>query len=96
MKQKAVIIAGSAGVGKTVLAQKYANVIDLESSPFAWDYSKIGDYSPEEMKGNPNRIPNPNFPNNYITAINNAIQKYDFVLVWANLQKSFPHLPKEA
>lgn len=80
MKQ-GIVIAGFAGIGKTTLAKKYKNVIDLESSNYRWDNSKIMDIPVEQRKGTI-RNSNPNWPLNYINAIEEAIEKYDIVLVW--------------
>ncbi len=77
-----VIIAGFAGVGKTFLAKKYKNVIDLESSRFVYDYSNVPETEYEKMKGTKNRIPNKNFPENYINAIFDSLKKYDVILLW--------------
>lgn len=40
---KPLIIAGFAGIGKTTLAKKYKNVIDLESSIYKWDNTGFED-----------------------------------------------------
>lgn len=43
-KWRGKIICGFAGIGKSTLAKKYANVVDLESTPFGkdWDrYAKV-------------------------------------------------------
>ena len=88
---KKLIIAGFAGIGKTTLAKKYKNVIDLESSPYKWDYSKLENIDYEKMKGNLDRKPNPNFPNNYINAIKEAIKNYDIICVWLNFENAFPY-----
>ena len=86
----AVIIAGTAGVGKTELGLRYRNVIDLESSIYSWDYSAIGaNVSIESLKGAANRPLNKHWPMNYINAISDALTKYDFVLVGGNLEKNF-------
>lgn len=89
-----MIIAGWAGIGKTTLAKKYSNVIDIESSPFKWDYTGMdpGDY--EKMKGRKDRIPNKNFPQNYINAVKEAEKRYDVVCVWCHPEQIFPHYDK--
>lgn len=78
---KVTIIAGFAGIGKTTLANKYKNVIDLESSYYKWDNTGITNISIEKSKGMKNRIKNPNWPQNYYDAIKEASKKYDIVLV---------------
>lgn len=85
-----LVIAGFAGIGKTILAEKYENVIDLESSPFRWDYSNVAKQDYEKMKGKPNRIPNKNFPQNYFDAIINAQKKYDIICIWLQFQHIIP------
>ena len=83
---KKIIIAGFAGVGKTSLAKKYKNVVDLESSRYVYDYSSFSAEEYEKLKGTKNRIPNKNFPDNYIDAIRDSIQKYDVILIWLKLE----------
>ena len=77
-----MVIAGFAGVGKTTLAKKYKNVIDLESSPYKYDHSMYDNIDYEKLKGNKDRTRNANFPQNYIDAVNQAKLNYDVVLVW--------------
>lgn len=78
---KGIIVVGFATVGKTTLSKKYKNVIDLESSPYRWDYSNIGNIPIEKRKGLKNRIENSNWPQNYYDAIKKAQVEYDIVLV---------------
>lgn len=85
MKSKnGIIISGFGGVGKTYLAKKYKNVIDLESSPYKYDYSNIAPSNHEQLKGSPFRKLNPDYPLNYINAIKIAATKYDIVCVRYN------------
>ena len=84
MKKNGIIISGFGGVGKTELAKKYKNVIDLESSPYKYNYSGIDKLDFEQIKGKEGRKLNSNYPENYIKAIKQAVQKYDIVCVRYN------------
>ena len=83
-QQKGIIISGFGGVGKTYLAKKYKNVIDLESSPFKYDYSNVENSDYEKLKGLPHRTPRKDYPENYIKAIKEAQEIYDIVCVRYN------------
>jgi hypothetical protein len=90
MRNKCIVIAGTAGVGKTELAKRYKNVIDLESSIYSWDYSGYGDNPDiEKLKGVEGRPLNKDWPQNYIDAIKAAMREYDYVLVGGNINKNF-------
>ena len=79
--KKSIVISGFSGIGKTTLAKKYKNVIDLDAAEFVYDDSNIIHIPFEQRKGE-KRNPNKNWPNNYIRAIKDAIQRYDLILVW--------------
>lgn len=83
MKYK--VISCFAGCGKTTVGKKYPNVLDLQASSYHFDYSNIDKTQYENMKGNQSRIPNPLWPNNYLTAIKKAINEYDLILVPSSL-----------
>lgn len=76
---KAIIIAGFATVGKSILGKKYKNVIDLESTCYK-HINMNEDISVEERKGTKRDI-NPMWPQNYYDAIIKASNEYDIVLV---------------
>lgn len=76
-----LIIAGFAGIGKTTLAKKYKNVIDIESTNFKWDNSLYENLPTEARKGL-KRPQNKNWPINYIEEIKNQSKNYDILLVW--------------
>lgn len=76
-----IIIAGFSGVGKTILANKYKNVIDLDAAPYVYDDSDLQDIPFEARKGM-NRKSNPLWPENYISAIKEAIKEYEIILIW--------------
>ncbi len=79
------IIAGYPGVGKTYLASKYKNVIDLDSAQFAYIIDdELLNLKSEKRKGLYTKN-NPNWPQNYIDAIKIAIKNYDYVLVWTRM-----------
>ena len=75
------VISVFAGLGKTTVSKKYSNVCDLQSSPYRCDYSKVSKADYEKMKCSSSRIPNPEWPNNYLNAVLKAQKEYDIVLV---------------
>ena len=81
MKQ-GYIIYGFPCVGKTTMCEKYKNCIDLESSNFQYilteEQKKL---SIEARKGLKDRVLNPEWPENYLNAILDAVKKYDYVFV---------------
>ena len=79
------VISVFAGLGKTTVGEKYPNVCDLRSSAYRCDYSHIKEEDYEKMKCVENRIPNPDWPNNYVKALKEAMKQYDLVLVPSNL-----------
>lgn len=88
---KGIVIASFAGVGKTTLAKKYKNVIDIESSPYKWDYKEWDITDLEKLKGMKDRKKNLEFPQNYINEIKMAQIKYDIVLVWIHPEEILPY-----
>ena len=82
--KKPLIISGFGGVGKTYLAKKYKNVIDLESSLYQYVNTDLSDKNKEKQKANLNREKNPDYPQNYVKAIYDAMDKYDVICVRYN------------
>ena len=76
-----VIIAAFAGVGKTYVGEKYANVLDLESTYYKWLEDGVAHLTEEKRKGNKNRVLNPAWPQNYIDDILKQKDNYDIVLI---------------
>ena len=91
---KWIVIAGFAGIWKTTLAKKYSNVMDVESTPYKYDYSGLDSYDTEKVKGKEWRTLNKEFPMNYINAIKEAQKNYDIVLVWIHPEEALPYYDK--
>lgn len=79
--KKGIVIAGFSGIGKTTIAKKYKNVIDLDASEYVYDDHDILHIPFEQRKGRI-RKKNSNWPQNYIKAILEAQAIYDIILVW--------------
>lgn len=78
-----MIISGFAGIGKTTFTSMHSDIaIDLESSNFKWIFDEsIKDINVEERKGLTEKVPNPEWPMNYIKAIKEASKKYAYVFI---------------
>lgn len=81
-KKQCTIISAFSCLGKTYLGNKYKNILDLEASYYKWIYNdKILEKDVEKRKGVTDRIINPLYPKNYLSAINENIDKYDIILI---------------
>lgn len=80
-----MIISGFAGIGKSTLDKEVAEVLDLESTNYKFLYDPSYDnLSDEEKKGLKGREMNPEWPSNYIDAIIEEENHFDFVLIAMN------------
>ena len=71
-----VFIFAFTATGKTTVAKKYENVIDLEST-----YYKYINYTDDESLKSTARSINEEWPNNYFEALKNVKDKYDYILI---------------
>ncbi|HEL1549451.1 hypothetical protein [Streptococcus suis] len=79
---KDTIISGFAGIGKTTASSRFSNVLDLESSFYFFSLDKgISNTEVERLKGSKSRVLNPNGLDDYIQAILQNKDKYDYVLI---------------
>lgn len=76
-----MIISGFPGIGKTELAKKYENVIDLDGMPYIYELTLEQEkISYEKLKGTFKEKSN-NWPENYIEEILKRQKQYDIVLI---------------
>ena len=78
MESKIIVLA-YVGTGKTETAKRYDGVWNPSSDDYRYIWDK--DIPLEQRKSNPNRLENPNFPNNYIDAISEQLGKNIIVLL---------------
>lgn len=78
--KKGILICAFATCGKSYLAKKYSNVIDLESSNYKYINNQTNTISVEERKGTTRQL-NKEWPFNYYKAIEENLYKYDIILV---------------
>lgn len=76
------IISSFSCLGKTYLGEKYQNALDLEASHYKWIYhDKELAKDVEKRKGITDRIINPEYPENYLTALSENMNKYSVILI---------------
>ena len=86
-----IFIYASTATGKSTLAKKYRNVVDMESVPFKY-LNESGNN--EKRKSDPNRIQNPDWPKNYFDALEKVKNKYDYSLISDDICDEFLHRNK--
>lgn len=80
--RKCIIISAFSCLGKTYLGQNYKNILDLEASLYKWIYfDKELSKEIEKRKGIKDRIVNPNWPENYLSALRKSMLKYKVILI---------------
>ena len=71
-KEKGMIYSCFAGMGKTTLSSNKEGYHDLESSDYQWIYLDE-ELDTEARKGNDNKVRHPEFPKNYVDAIEQIV-----------------------
>lgn len=80
-KSLGILVGGFKAIGKSSLARKYNNIVDLESSNFEYIIDKdLRKIKVEQRKGLKNRVKNPNYPLNYYNEIISNLKKNKIVL----------------
>lgn len=77
---RTLIVSAFPGTGKSTYAKVHPEALDLDSSHFSWKYTS--EYTREDpglrITG---KTKNPDFPENYIKAIQENIGKYKYIFV---------------
>ncbi|MCL2383913.1 MAG: hypothetical protein FWC79_07350 [Oscillospiraceae bacterium] len=84
--ENAMIVLAYVGTGKTEMAKRYDGVWNPSSDDYRYVWDKDIPY--EQRKSNPNRVQNPDFPNNYIDAIATQVGKN--LILLSLTEKLFP------
>ncbi len=78
---KAILIGGYKAIGKSTLAKKYKNVIDVESSNYEYIIDdELKKLPIEERKGRKDRKKNPDYPLNYYNELVSNLHDDNIVL----------------
>jgi len=75
-----LILATFPGLGKTYAAKEYPRLLDLDSMYYKY-MQQPSPNAAEEWKGIRGREPNPDYPKNFIEAINSNSDKFDIILI---------------
>jgi len=79
--KNAKIIGGFSGTGKSYVGVRYANTLDLDLGSYKYVYDEDPKIPFEARKAMKEYRINPNWPNNYIEAIEKNKPHYDLILV---------------
>ena len=72
-----IFVYAFTATGKSLIAKKYKNVIDMESTI----YKYVSQNSEDESLKSTNRKLNSAWPQNYFDALNEVRDKYDYILI---------------
>lgn len=72
-----IFVYASTGTGKSYIAKKYKNVIDMESTIYKYMDSNNED---EGLKSTTRKL-NEDWPNNYFKALDKIKNQYDYILI---------------
>ncbi len=81
-----IFIYAFTATGKSTLAKKYKNIIDMESVDYKYLNEKRNN---EERKSSSDRILNPQWPQNYFEALEKVKDKYDYILISDDICDSY-------
>lgn len=79
-----IFIYAFTATGKSTLAKKYKNVIDMESTMYKYLETSYN----EESKGTIRKI-NKDWPNNYFNALKKVASEYDYILISDDICNKF-------
>ena len=80
-----IFIYAFTATGKTSVAKKYTNVIDMESTLYKYN----GQYLEDESLKSTLREINKDWPNNYFKALLKVKDKYDYILISDDICNKF-------
>lgn len=72
-----IFVYAFSATGKSSLAKKYSNVIDMESTL----YKYVGDFKEDESLKSTDRQINKEWPENYFKALKEVMHRYDYILI---------------